>query len=94
MTDFREPTSSHRSEMDRWQGPLSSCLYSLLVLAISAGLLFCNSLTSFAIYSAIPQSEDRALMAAASQLFFYLMPVILTFLQWYLIDRLIRLLSR
>jgi hypothetical protein len=33
-------------------------------------------------------------MAAASQLFFYLMPVILTFLQWYLIDRLIRLLSR
>jgi hypothetical protein len=94
MNRSSAPLTGDRSVKRPWRGPISSCLYALLVLAISAGLLFCNSLTSFVIYSAIPQSEDRALMAALSQLFFYLMPILLTFLQWYLIDRLWRFVSR
>ena len=78
----------------RWLGALSAGLYAGFVLSISAFLLFCNSLTSFVIYSTIPQFRDRVVMAALSQLFFYLMPVLLTFFEWYLYDQLKRLLSR
>lgn len=78
----------------QWLSALSAWLYAAYVLGISAILLFCNSLTSFVIYSAIPQSKDRVAMAALSQMFFFLMPVLLTFLQWYLFDHLKRLVSR
>ena len=86
----REVTARPR----QWVGALSACLYAGYVLSVSALLLFCNSLTSFVIYSAIPQSKDRVVMAALSQMFFFLMPVLLTFFQWYLFDHLKRLVSR
>lgn len=77
-----------------WFGPVSSCLVATIVLGISVGLLFCNSLTSFVIYAAIPKTQDQAVMAAVTQLFFYLMPIALTFLEWHLIDRVLRLFQR
>ena len=86
----------HRRE-SRWRtglGVLSASLYAGFVLSVSAGLLFCNSMTSFVIYSTLPQSKDRVITATISQLFFFVVPVLLTFLQWYLFDQLKRRLSR
>jgi hypothetical protein len=93
----RTPGQSRREVTARprqWVGALSACLYAGYVLSVSALLLFCNSLTSFVIYSAIPQSKDQVVMAALTQMFFFLMPVLLTFFQWYLFDHLKRLVSR
>lgn len=77
----------------KWRGSLSFCLYALYVLGVSAVMLFCNSLASFVLYSTIPRSQEGAMVDAVSQLFFYVMPILLTFLQWYLIDRLMRVLN-
>lgn len=77
----------------RWRGVLTVSLYTILVLGVSAGLLFCNSMTSLVIYSGIPQSLTENLPASVSQLYFFLMPVALTFVEWYLLDQIRRMLS-
>lgn len=87
-------SGAYSSRRRQWLGALSACFYAGYVLSVSAFLLFCNSLTSFVIYSAIPQLKEQVVMAAISQLFFFLMPVLLTFLQWYLFDHLKRLIRR
>jgi hypothetical protein len=92
--DSGDTPHSTTNRPGQWVAAFSACIYAAYVLTVSAFLLFCNSLTSFVIYSAIPEFNDRIFMAALSQLFFFLMPIFLTFLQWYLFDNLRRLLSR
>jgi|688.fasta_scaffold00198_31 hypothetical protein len=87
------PHFNHKSAAGSWRGVFMVSLYTIWVLGISAGLLFCNSMTSFVIYSGIPQSLTESLPASVSQLYFFLMPVALTFVEWYLFDQLRRMLS-
>ncbi|MBX3420452.1 MAG: hypothetical protein KF752_02735 [Pirellulaceae bacterium] len=96
-TSATPPSASELSSPDRWQrllAAVSLAAYAVFVLTVSAGLLFCNSVTSFVIYSTLPQSNDEDITARVSQLFFFVMPVLLTFFEWYLLDLLRRYLRR
>lgn len=76
---------------------VSGCGYLLFVLAVTTVMLIINSIVCLSIHSAVmsfgPQyMQDKAgLGPHVAQLFFFLVPVLLTILQWNLLDRLNRI---
>lgn len=71
-------------------GLFSAWFYAIFVLWVSTALLVCNSLFSYVLVSFIPMPESRVATAVISQLIYYLLPIALTFFQWYLFDQLKR----
>jgi hypothetical protein len=82
------------SETDNTPRPISgwvsASLYALFVLTLSSLMLVCNSFFCYVLIGFIPMPPDRVTALVVSQLFYFLVPVLLTFLQWYLFDRLKR----
>ncbi len=68
----------------------SAWFYAIFVLLVSTVLLVCNSLFSYVLVSLIPMPTNRVATAVISQLIYYLLPIALTFFQWYLFDQLKR----
>lgn len=73
---------------------LSLCLYIAFVVSVSAGLLFINALLCLTIYAAIPKPGGDAVASQLGQLFYFVAPVLLLWVQWNLLDRLQRLFDR
>jgi hypothetical protein len=69
---------------------LSAGLFAAFVLALSSGMLICNSFFCYFLIGFVPLPASQVGSLVLSQLFYFLVPVILTFLQWYLFDRLKR----
>lgn len=74
-------------------GLFSAWCYAILVLLVSTVLLVCNSLFCYVLVAFVPLPQDRVASAVTSQLIYYLVPVGLTFFQWYLFDQLKRSLT-
>jgi hypothetical protein len=77
-----------------YTGAFSAALYAGFVLAVSLAMLFLNSMLCVVIYAALPKMGGNTLAIAIQQLMYYLAPVFLTFLQWYLVDVVTRLIRR
>lgn len=75
-------------------GVASGCLYAALVVALSAGMLFLNSIFCLSIYSAIPFPKDEDFASRAGQMFFFTVPLVLLIIEWHVLDRLQRLFRR
>lgn len=78
---------------------LSGCAYLLVVLSITTGMLIVNAIVCLSIHSAFmsmnPGGLDNSTLAPhLGQLFFFLVPILLTVIQWNLLDRLDRLFRR
>jgi hypothetical protein len=79
---------------------LGSCGYLIFILIMSAGMLVVNSLLCLSVYSVFtivgPSAivDNPQLAPYIGQLFFFLVPVLLTLLEWNLLDRLNRLFWR
>ena len=78
---------------------LSGCLYLLVVLSITTGMLIVNAIVCLSIHSAFMNMgsqplADSTLAPHLGQLFFFLVPILLTVIQWNLLDRLDRLFRR
>lgn len=79
---------------------VSGCGYLLFVLAVTTVMLIINAIVCLSIHSAVmsfgPEyMQDKAgLGPHIAQLFFFIVPVLLTILQWNLLDRLNRLMRR
>lgn len=71
-------------------GQLSAWAYAFVVLLVSTILLICNSLFCYVLTDFIPLPEERIASAVISQLIYYLVPIGLTFFEWYLFDQLRR----
>ena len=73
------------------------CAYLLVVLLITTCMLIINAIVCLSIHSAFMSLGPEWLVGNASlaphvgQLFFFLVPVLLTIIQWNLLDRLDRL---
>ncbi|MFO0940651.1 MAG: hypothetical protein U0930_07780 [Pirellulales bacterium] len=74
-------------------GHLSAWVYAFVVLLVSTVLLICNALFCYVLTDFIPMPEDRIASAVISQLIYYLVPIGLTFFEWYLFDQLRRSVS-
>ena len=76
---------------------VTGCGYLLFVLAITTVMLIINAIVCLSIHSAVmsfgPQymQDKSGLGPHFAQLFFFLAPVLLTILQWNLLDRLNRM---
>jgi fatty acid desaturase len=69
---------------------LPALLFAFWILLISLVMLYFNSLLSFVLIEFLPKPNDGVAAAAVAQLFFYVVPVVLTFLQWAILDRIRR----
>ena len=102
---LRKPTHSENVNGSSGQEPsslatsLSGCAYLLMVLSITTGMLIVNAIVCLSIHSAIMRMSSEWLGEAPlaphlGQLFFFLVPILLTIIQWDLLDRLDRLFRR
>ena len=79
---------------------LSGCAYLFVLLAITTGMLIVNAIVCLSIHSVFMTFGPSWLVDNASiaphvgQLFFFVVPILLTILQWNLLDRLDRLFRR
>jgi hypothetical protein len=69
---------------------LPALLYAFWILLVSLVMLYFNSLLSFVLIEFLPKPSDGVAAAAIAQLFFYVVPVVLTFMQWAIFDRIRR----
>ncbi len=69
-------------------GWVLAMLYAAMIMLISIILLVCNAMVSYVIIQFIPMPEQAVASAVLTQLFYYIVPIGLTFFQWYLFDRL------
>lgn len=74
-------------------GWISACLFALLVLFFSTVMLICNSYFVYVVVRFIPLPKEQVPSAVIAQLFYFLGPIALTFLEWYMFDRLKRAFS-
>ncbi|MGN6543870.1 MAG: hypothetical protein ACTHK7_02390 [Aureliella sp.] len=79
---------------------LSGCMFLLLVVLITTGMLIVNAVVCLSVHSAFmtfgpPKIvDDPSLAPYVGQLFYFVVPVLLTIVQWNLLDRLNRLFRR
>jgi hypothetical protein len=79
---------------------LSGCAYLIFVLLVTTCMLITNAIVCLSIHSAVMSlgprwlAKDKTLAPHIGQLFFFLAPVLLTIIQWNLLDRLDRLFRR
>lgn len=85
-----EKSKSSNASSRSVSGHLSAWAYAFVVLLVSTVLLICNALFCYVLTDFIPLPEDRIASAVISQLIYYLVPVALTFFEWYLFDQLRR----
>lgn len=94
------PESSIDEMTSRPSGLASSvtgCGYLLFVLAVTTVMLIINAIVCLSIHSAVMSfgpsymQDKSGLGPHVAQLFFFLAPVMLTILQWNLLDRLNRI---
>lgn len=85
-----ESLTKQESRTRNVSGLLSAWFYAIFVLLVSTVLLVCNSLFCYVLVSFIPMPDNRVATAVISQLIYYLLPIALTFFQWYLFDQLKR----
>lgn len=93
MNDSKKPKLEADGTAKQLSGIVSAWVYAFAVLAISVGLLACNSFFCYMLVGSIPLPTERVTAAVITQLVYYLLPIALTFFQWYLIDQLRRSLS-
>jgi hypothetical protein len=78
---------------------ISSCMYAAYVVGVSALMLILNSVLCLSAHSALSLFGPEWLMKnpvvqpRASQMFYFLAPVILMVVEWNLLDRIQRLFS-
>lgn len=76
---------------------LSGCAFLLLILVVTTGMLIVNAVVCLSVHSAFMMFGPSVIVDNASlapyigQLFYFLVPVLLTIIQWNLLDRLNRL---
>ena len=70
---------------------VSGCLYAVIVVALSGGMLFLNALFCLAIYSLLPKVGDEQIASRIGQMIFFVLPLVMLLLEWHLIDRIQRL---
>lgn len=76
---------------------LSGCAYLLMLLSVTTCMLIINAIVCLSIHSAFMSLgpawivDNATLAPHVGQLFFFLVPVLLTIIQWNLLDRLDRL---
>jgi hypothetical protein len=100
-TAANEPFENSYDETSESRGGVSTaaggCGFLLYFLAVTTGMLIVNAIVCLSIHSAVmsfgPQymRDTSGLGPHLAQLFFYIVPVVLTVLQWNLLDRLNRL---
>jgi hypothetical protein len=79
---------------------LSGCAFLLYVLLITTGMLIINAVVCLSVHSAFmtfgPSSlvQNPGIAPYVGQLFYFLVPILLTIIQWNLLDRLNRLFRR
>lgn len=73
---------------------LSGVLYALFVIGLSGGMLLINSMLCLSIYAVLPKYDNVEIAQRAGQMFFFIAPVVLMLVEWNLLDRVQRLLSR
>lgn len=92
------PTSG--AEPNYWSTSLGGCAYVLGILVFSVIMLIVNAIVCLSVYSALvsfgpPQVfNNPGISPYIGQLFFFVMPILLTLLQWNLLDRLNQLFRR
>ena len=70
---------------------VSGCLYAVVVVVASGGMLFVNALFCLAIYSLVPKVGDEQIASRIGQMIFFVVPLAMLILEWHLIDRIQRL---
>lgn len=91
---------SSGEEPNRLATSLSGCAFLLFVLLITTGMLIVNAVVCLSVHTAFMTFGPAAIVNNPSlapyigQLFYFLVPVLLTIIQWNLLDRLNRLFRR
>ncbi|MEM7558846.1 MAG: hypothetical protein AAF394_06970 [Planctomycetota bacterium] len=70
---------------------VSGCMYAVMVVVVSGGMLFLNTLFCIAIYGLIPKVANEQVASGVGQLMFFSVPLILLVVEWHLVDRIQRL---
>ncbi|MCC6508388.1 MAG: ABC transporter ATP-binding protein [Pirellulaceae bacterium] len=79
---------------------MTGCGYLLFVLTVTTGMLITNAIVCLSIHSAVMSfgpkymREPTGFGPHIAQLFFFIAPVVLTIIQWNLLDRLNRMFRR
>lgn len=97
----QQPTDNANESSDDEPGSLATsltgCAYLLFLLAITTGMLITNAIVCLSIHSMFMSfgpawlADNASLAPHVGQLFFFLVPIVLTILQWNLLDRLDRM---
>ena len=96
-TDFSRTSGE---EPSYWSTSLGGCGYVLGILTLTVVMLIVNAIVCLSVHSALisfgPSQivQNPGLAPYLGQLFFFLMPVLLTVLQWNLLDRLNQIFRR
>ena len=75
----------------------TGCLYLLILLVVSTGMLVVNAIVCLSVHSVLKIFGPSAIVDNPSvaphlfQLFFFVVPILLTFVEWNLLDRLSRM---
>ncbi|MDX1926038.1 MAG: hypothetical protein SFV81_05945 [Pirellulaceae bacterium] len=94
-----DATNSSPQPQSAYASAISSTLYATYVVGISALMLVLNSVLCLSAHSALtlfgPEwlTKNPALQPRASQMFYFLAPVVLMVVEWNLLDRIQRLFS-
>lgn len=92
-----EALESSGDEPNSLRTSLSGCGYLLYVLLVTTGMLIINAIVCLSIYSAVMNfgpkylRDDSGIAPHIGQLFFFIVPILLTIVQWNLLDRLSRI---
>lgn len=87
-------------EPNRWATSLSDWAYLLVVLVMTIGMLIINAIVCLSLHSFFTAFgpawlvDYSTILPYLGQLFFFLVPVLLTVVQWNLLDRLDKLFRR
>jgi hypothetical protein len=99
MPSKSETTSSLPQAQSMFSSALSSCVYATYVVGMSALMLVLNSVLCLSAHSALtlfgPEwlMKNPAVQPRASQMFYFVAPVLLMVVEWNLLDRIQRLFS-
>ena len=94
-----EPNNSKPETQAVLTSALASCTYAAYVVGVSALMLILNSVLCLSAHSALSLFGPEWLMKnpvvqpRASQMFYFLAPVVLMLVEWNLLDRIQRLFS-
>jgi hypothetical protein len=99
MPTQSETTKSSPQPQSTYASAISSTVYATYVVGVSALMLILNSVLCLSAHSALtlfgPEwlTKNPALQPRASQMFYFLAPVVLMVVEWNLLDRIQRLFS-